>query len=178
MLSQRTAFLGLLLFPVVLISAKKLGKNQEVYHPPEHHHAEPSHSNVLKIEANSLKELIGKNSFVVVLFYAPWCGHCRRLAPDYTQASIDLKNERRNILLTKIDMSKENNQHLAKLFSLRGFPTLKIFKRNDYAIPYEYRGPRDAAGLVNHLQVERRYCIRCEGPPVAKDDVVEESSSD
>ena len=48
---------------------------------------EPEDSEVLDLTADSLFRTISERSFVAVNFHAPWCGHCRRLNPEWTEAS-------------------------------------------------------------------------------------------
>ena len=142
--------------------AKKLPQNRERPLPPDHHHAEPEHSKVLTITAKNLDDHLAQSSFLVVLFYAPWCGHCKQLAPHYTDASVRLQEEGLDITMAKVDMNKDENTVLAKRYSVRGYPSIKIFKGDD-PIPWTYRGPRDAGGIVNHLTHDRERCNTCGG---------------
>ncbi len=59
----------------------------------------------------------------MVEFYAPWCGHCKALKPEYAKASQRLS--RNNVALGKVDASVE--EALARRFSVEGFPVLKVF---------------------------------------------------
>ncbi|KAL3145268.1 hypothetical protein ABBQ32_001008 [Trebouxia sp. C0010 RCD-2024] len=97
-----------------------------------------------------LDKVLAENDFVVAEFYAPWCGHCKRLEPEYAKASEPLQDE--GITLVKVDATEEANKALAEEFEVKGFPTMKIFKNNDRANPVEYDGPREADGIVSYLK--------------------------
>lgn len=100
--------------------------------PPEDH--------VLVLSSDNFTESTSSLEIILVEFYAPWCGHCKRLAPDYAHAAKEL-NLKHNIPLAKIDATEETT--LAKMFGVDGYPTLIIFRNG---IKYDYIGPRDRKG--------------------------------
>lgn len=106
---------------------------------------------VLTLDASNFSETVAKHPFVVVEFYAPWCGHCKKLAPEYEKAASILSKHDPPIILAKVDANEEVNKELAGEFEVRGFPTLKIFRSGGKAIQ-EYKGPREADGIVDYLK--------------------------
>ena len=57
---------------------------------------------VLVGTGSNFDKIIGKNPFVVAEFYAPWCGHCKHLEPEYAKAAKQLKDEKAGITLVKV----------------------------------------------------------------------------
>ncbi len=57
-------------------------------------------------------------------------------------------------------MTRPLNQDLRRLFGLRGFPSLKLFKGCSI-LPFEYRGPLDSQGIARYLAIERKRCHEC-----------------
>lgn len=88
-----------------------------------HKEPEVDEKDVAVLKERNFTDVIEKNRFVMVEFYAPWCGHCQALAPEYAAAATELKGE--NVVLAKVDATEENE--LAHEYDVQGFPTIYFF---------------------------------------------------
>lgn len=102
---------------------------------------------MLVLDDSNFDEAVKANDALLVEFYAPWCGHCKRLAPEYAAAAQKLKGE--PVRLAKVDATEARD--LATRFGIQGFPTLKFF-RGDAENAVEYNGGREADGIVSWLR--------------------------
>ena len=77
---------------------------------------------VVELETANFEQTIQNHDFVIVDFWAPWCGPCRSFAPIYEKVSDDFGD----ILFAKVDT--EAHQEIAAHFQIRSIPTLMIFR--------------------------------------------------
>jgi len=104
---------------------------------------------VLVLTDNTFAQAIEEYDFVLAEFYAPWCGHCKNLAPEYAKAAQQLAETNPNVKLAKIDCTVE--KELASKYEIKGFPTLKFFSKAAGA-PIPYEAGRTTADIVNWLK--------------------------
>lgn len=80
-----------------------------------------------------------------VEFYAPWCGHCKSLAPEWAELATNLKGE---VKVAKVDATE--NKNAGERFGVRGYPTIKFFPagKKDESSAIDYEGARNAAAMA------------------------------
>lgn len=105
---------------------------------------------VLVLTDDNFKDAIASGDMLVE-FYAPWCGHCKTLEPEYKKAAASLAGE--SARLAKVDATV--NTAVAEEFGIKGFPTLKYFKGGRAT---EYGGGRTASEIVSWVKKQS-------GPP-------------
>uniref|UniRef100_A0A8C7P5M2 Protein disulfide-isomerase n=1 Tax=Oncorhynchus mykiss TaxID=8022 RepID=A0A8C7P5M2_ONCMY len=107
----------------------------------------------LVLTKDNFDEVVNSADIILVEFYAPWCGHCKQLAPEYEKAAKALSQRSPPISLAKVDATQEND--IANRFGVSGYPTLKIFRKGK---AFDYNGPREKIGIVDYMSEQA-------GPP-------------
>jgi len=105
-------------------------------------------ASVQELSTSNFDSILGNTDVALVEFFAPWCGHCKKLAPEYEKAAKTLKASNPDVMLASVDATVEPS--LASKFGVSGYPTLKIFRRGVESGPYE--GGRDAASIVKFMR--------------------------
>ncbi|KAG0648872.1 disulfide-isomerase tigA [Hyphodiscus hymeniophilus] len=106
-------------------------------------------SQVEMLTDKTFKEQIGGDKDVIVAFTAPWCGHCKTLAPIWETVAHDFTNEP-NVLVAKVDAEADNAKATAKDQGVSSYPTIKFFPKGSTE-PEAYSGGRTEADLVSFL---------------------------
>ncbi|KAM4747715.1 protein disulfide-isomerase A3 [Rhinophrynus dorsalis] len=102
-------------------------------------------SDVLDLTDDNFDSIVPQHSILLVEFFAPWCGHCKKLAPEYESAATRLKG---TLSLAKVDCTANSNT--CNKYGVSGYPTLKIFRDGEESGAYD--GPRTADGIVSTMK--------------------------
>ncbi|GAA0151371.1 chaperone [Lithospermum erythrorhizon] len=102
---------------------------------------------VLELNDSNIDAAISTFDYIFIDFYAPWCGHCKRLNPELDKAAPILAGLKNPVIIAKVNVDKYKS--LIKKHDIDGYPTLKIFI---HGIPTEYYGPRKFDQLVQYLK--------------------------
>jgi len=106
-----------------------------------------SDSTVINLSGDNFDKIVKKSGKkVLVKFFAPWCGHCKRMAPEFVKAAEELAGNE-EVVLADIDATIEED--LAQTYDVSGYPTLLWFSGGE---PTEYDGGRDAEGIKQWVE--------------------------
>uniref|UniRef100_A0A915K9L3 Thioredoxin domain-containing protein n=1 Tax=Romanomermis culicivorax TaxID=13658 RepID=A0A915K9L3_ROMCU len=89
-----------------------------------------------------------------VEFYAPWCGHCKKLQPTWDQVGALLADKASRVNVGRVDCTRFSE--VAHKLSINGFPTIKYFRNGE---EFTYEGDRSRDALID-------YALKLEGPEI------------
>ncbi|KAK5083794.1 hypothetical protein LTR05_006300 [Lithohypha guttulata] len=108
--------------------------------------ATASASAVLNLIPSNFDEIVFQSGKpALVEFFAPWCGHCKNLAPVYDELAASFGSQSSKVSIANVDA--DAHKALGKRFGVQGFPTLKWFDGKPGSEPVDYNGGRDLESL-------------------------------
>ncbi|KAL2119360.1 hypothetical protein VTJ04DRAFT_6320 [Mycothermus thermophilus] len=114
---------------------------------PRKKQAPPSH--VVILNDSNFKQQIGGDKHVLVAFTAPWCGHCKKLAPTWETLAENFQYET-NIVIAKVDADAPTGKATAQEYGVQGYPTIKFFAAGS-TTPEDYKGGRSEEDFTKFL---------------------------
>lgn len=104
-------------------------------------------ADVVTLTPDNFDDVVNGDTNVLVEFYAPWCGHCKNLAPEYERVGKHYKASD-GVVIAKVDADAERD--LGSKFGVQGFPTLKWFPKGSTDAE-EFGGGRTAESIVEWI---------------------------
>jgi protein disulfide-isomerase A1 len=96
------------------------------------------------VVGHSFDELVKNTTAdVLVEFYAPWCGHCKSLAPIYDALAKKLLVNK-NIVIAKLDATGNDVPGV----NVESFPTIKLFLNGKKSEPLDFAGDRTEEAML------------------------------
>jgi len=112
--------------------------------------AEADEADVVTLTSDNFEEIVGDAAKdKLIEFYAPWCGHCKALVPEYAKAATQLAEEAPNVVLAKMDATAHDPP---AGYEVSGYPTLYFVKAGEGSKPTPYEGEREADAIVSFIK--------------------------
>ena len=109
---------------------------------------EKNSENLIHLDSDSFDKYVvnpATNKLVdgswLIMFYAPWCGHCKRLMPIFDEFA---ESQLNSLNVGRVNCDEGSNSNLCTAYDLQGFPTV-VYINGDYF--YEYKGERSSEGF-------------------------------
>ena len=108
---------------------------------------EAGSSTIVDLTENNFNTYIERYPYVMIVFYAPWCGHCQKFEPIFKKVAEEMK---RSTAFARVDVTKQKK--IAKRYQINGFPTLKWFVQGNVDVSIRHAIPREKDALVQWIE--------------------------
>jgi protein disulfide isomerase family A protein 3 len=155
-MTAKFSFDNLAIFIDEFLSGKLAGTGRERTErtpPPPSDEGEEDDSDSAVIAANqdNLDDIINASDYSMVEFYAPWCGHCKSLKPQYSRVAAHFKEDS-SVSIVAFDATAST---IPVQYKVEGYPTLYfVSKQNKTPVPYE--GAREAKAMIDFIEAQKK----------------------
>jgi len=138
----------ILLLACIAASTTNVNVNVNAAQPPAEIKLGEPHSTVQTLNADTFRPALNDpaNGLWLLKFYAPWCGHCKHLAPKLDAMAAYLSGK---IAIGKVDCTSPDAREICEEFKVRGYPTIKVYRDGDF---FDYSGKRDADSMIEFAE--------------------------
>ncbi|CAM9432206.1 unnamed protein product [Lampetra planeri] len=116
--------------------------------PPPEVPWDEQENDVAHLSVATFRDFLKKKRHALLMFYAPWCFHCKQAKPHFTAAAAQLKDDHK-VALAAVDCTKQDNNELCSQEGVRGYPTMNHYTYGKFVGPYT--GGRQEADFINFL---------------------------
>ncbi|KAI8994602.1 thioredoxin-like protein [Pilobolus umbonatus] len=107
---------------------------------------------VVILTDKNFKRVIDGSKPALIEFYAPWCGHCKKLTPIYSSLAESFGHAKDKVIIAKLDA--DSNRATGELYGIKGYPTIKWFPAgiNSPEQAEDYKGGRTLEAFSGFIQ--------------------------
>lgn len=109
----------------------------------------PEEDDVVVLTDANFDDFLSNHEWVFIEYYAPWCGHCKSMAPSYSELAIENKFKENGIPIAKLEATV--NKKVAEKMKPQGFPTLRLYNRG---FEIDYKGGRDKKDIQAFIDLK------------------------
>lgn len=104
------------------------------------------------LNSQSFNKELAKDGDLLVMFYAPWCEHCKELSPAFEEAAKMLSQKESHLKVTLAKVDGSENEELAKKYGIQGYPTLRYFKEREVQVMDATNSGRSADEIFSFVK--------------------------
>jgi len=105
-------------------------------------------SDVAHLTGETFESTVKRKKHALIMFYAPWCGHCKKAKPEFTSAAKHFADNNK-VMLGAIDCTEDTNKGVCSLYGVKGYPTMLYFTYGKDV--HKYQGGRTEKDFILNL---------------------------
>mmetsp|Transcript_23329 Transcript_23329/g.51538 ORF Transcript_23329/g.51538 Transcript_23329/m.51538 type:complete len:243 (-) Transcript_23329:507-1235(-) len=115
-----------------------------------------AHGDAIELTEKDFEEKVFNGKFSFVKFYAPWCGHCKKIKPDWDKLADAWNKPDKNAQIFDVDCISDGGKPLCEKYGVSGYPTLKYFSKDTTDQGQSYEGGREYSDLKKFVKKESK----------------------